>query len=73
MPDGGGGLRLAGANDHQRKMGAVSAISQIIIAFTGFVSVSYILVLEITVLKYISRLLLKLCFEMVQLICHSNN
>jgi len=68
-----GALRLASANDHQRKMGAVSAISQFIIAFTGFVSVSCIIVLGITVLKYISRLLLKLCFEMVQLICYSNN
>lgn len=68
-----GALRLASANDHQRKMGAVSAISQIIIAFTGFVGDSYIIVLGITVLKYISHLLLKLCFEMVQLIYHSNN
>lgn len=66
-------LRLASANDHQRKMGTVSAISKIIIAFAGFVSVSCIIVLGITVLKYISRLLLKLCFEMVQLIYHSNN
>jgi hypothetical protein len=68
-----GALRLASANDHQRKMGALSAISQIIISLAGFVSVSCIIVLGITVLKYISRLLLKLCFEMVQLISHSNN